>query len=157
MSCYNENQLFDYINKETSADDYSLIKEHLNECVYCNYIYKNKLKEINSLKECLHEFDQQSIHIPEFKFPEKSEIRAPKRISPLIIKWSIAASLLFLISISIILNSTKKSALIDLEYIQMKESNIIYNMNDSWHNQDLIFTETNTETGITKVFLSSEI
>lgn len=157
MKCYNDDQIFDFINKELPEDDLNLIEKHIQECSICNEIYNQKLEEINSLTTCFQELDHSVIHIPEFVFPNQEQEKKSLQIKPLIIKLSIAATLLIFISISILLLNQKKKNNFELQLVQMQAEILISDMNESWHNRDLIFTQTNTETGKTNVFLSSEI
>jgi len=153
MNCYNEQQIFDFINKELPDSDLRFIENHLQKCSICKDLYEEKLEEINSLVTSIHDFNKSAIYIPEFIFPKKPQFKRDYRFKPLLI-MSIAASIIFIISISILLNSTKNTPPFDLELIQMEQDNVISDMNESWHNRDLIFTQFDEETGKTEVFLN---
>lgn len=157
MSCYNKYQLFDFINKELPEEELRLIKKHLQKCSSCKDIYNQKIEEIKLVLTCDHEFKNSTVHIPEFIFPEPVQSRSSNRVKSLIIRLSIAATILMLISFSILFLTPEKKNNFELELAQLQEEMLISDMNEAWNNQDLIFTQINTVTGETEVFLSSEI
>ncbi len=157
MQCLSNEQLLNYINMEIPDRELKIIQDHIKSCVNCNNQYGQLLKQIHLVKESVSLLDPAPISIPEFIFPEQEKSKNSLRIKPLIIRLSIAATILILISFSILLINQKKQRNIEMQLLQMQQEILISDMNEAWHNRDLIFTQFNAETGETEVFLSSKI
>ena len=157
MNCPNEQQIFDFINNELPINKYHYIELHLKNCVECKKIFDQKDEEINILIDSFTDFDRTAIEIPEFVFPVKNKAQKTRRITSLIVRLGIAATILFLISFSILFLNQKKQNNIELQRIQIEQEMLITDMNEAWHERELIITQTDPETGKAEVFLSSEI
>jgi len=157
MNCINDQQLFNFINNELPSEEHEHIEFHLENCSDCKAAYNLKLEEVNWLKASINEFAFPVNQIPEFKFPKEKQTKTTLNINLFLLKLSIAATILILISFSILYLNQKKQVNTDLQLLQIEQEMLITDMNAAWHNREIIFISTNTETGKTEVFLSSEL
>jgi len=157
MNCINDQQLFDFINNELPSEEHEHLEFHLNNCSDCREVYNLKQEEINWLKGSMKDFSFPLDEIPKFIFPEENKTHKNRRLTSMIVRLGIAATILILISISILFLDQKKRNNIELQRIQIEQEMLITDMNEAWHERELIITQTDPKTGKSEVFLSSEI
>lgn len=157
MNCPNEQQIFDFINHELQANEYQYVKLHIKDCAGCKKIFEQKAEEINILVDSFTNLDKTVFEIPEFIFPEENKIRKNRRTTSLIVRLGIAATIIILISFSILFLNQKKQNNIELQRIQIEQEMLITDMNEAWHERELIITQTDQETGKSEIFLSSDL
>ena len=157
MNCLDKQQIFDFINNEVIDNDRRIFEHHIGNCPSCKKLYDEVAEEVTFIKNSIDEFAIPKIQVPEFSFSEQAPQVKTKRIFPLILKISIAASLLILISLSILLLNQKKQDNLDLQILQFDQEMQITDMNEAWHNREIIFTEMNTRTGDSESYLSTDI
>jgi len=157
MNCPNEQQIFDFINNELPVNEYHYIELHLKNCEGCKKIFDQNAEEINILIDSFTDFDNTAIEIPEFVFPVENKTQKTSRITSLIVRLGIAATILILISFSILILNQKKQNNIELQRIQIEQEMLITDLNEAWHERELIITQTDQETGKSEIFLSSDI
>lgn len=156
MKCINDQQLFDFINNELPLEEHEHIEFHLGTCKDCREAYSLKLEEVKWVKNSIHEFAFPINQIPEFIFPKEKQTKKTLNISPILLKLSIAATIIILISISILFLDQKKQNKIELQRIQIEQEMLITDMNEAWNERELIITKTDQKTGKSEIFLSSD-